>query len=86
VQSSTGPHGSLVLDVTQPDARFVVTVDDVVNVTDGTAPDDAFVLTETAVDILEALSVRLPWRQSIPDEKAWLVTELAAVFESTPSG
>jgi uncharacterized protein (TIGR03083 family) len=86
VQSSTGQHGSLVLDVTQPEARVVVTVDDVVSVTDGDGPDDAFLLTGTAVDLLEALSVRLPWRQPIPDEKAWLVTELAAVFESAPTG
>jgi uncharacterized protein (TIGR03083 family) len=86
VQSSTEQQGSLVLDVTQPDARVVVTVDDDVSVTDGVGPDDAFVLAGTAVDMLEALSVRLPWRQSIPDEKEWLVTGLAAVFESAASG
>ncbi len=76
--------GALAVDVSAPDARFVVTVDEQVRVTDGDPPSGALVLTGDAVDVLEALSVRAPWRQPIPDDDAWLVAGLAEVFESPP--
>jgi hypothetical protein len=61
-----------------------VRVGDHVSVVDGDAPEDAFVLTGDAVELLEALSARAPWPQPIPEDKAWLVTGISEVFESTP--
>jgi uncharacterized protein (TIGR03083 family) len=80
LQARAAKTGVVVVDVTRPDARFVVIVDDNVHVGDGDAPADALVLTGDAADVLEALSVRASWRQSIPDEHAWLVSGLADVF------
>lgn len=80
LQSGSDRTGTLAVDVSGPDARFVVTVDDRVTVTDGEPPPGAFVLRGDAVDVLESLSVRAPWRQPIPDDDAWLVTTLAEVF------
>jgi uncharacterized protein (TIGR03083 family) len=74
--------GVLAVDVTKPDARFVVTVDGHVRVADGHPPPGALVLTGDAVEVLESLSIRAPWRQSIPDDDAWLVAGLADVFEA----
>lgn len=84
LQSRTGRTGSLVLDVTRPDARVVVTVGEEVRVgRGGDAPDGALVLTGDAVDLVEALSVRAPWRQPIPEDRAWLLEGLSEVFETT---
>jgi uncharacterized protein (TIGR03083 family) len=80
LQAGSDRTGAFAVDVTRPDARFVVTVDDDVHVGDGETPPDALVLTGDAADVLEALSVRAPWPQAIPDEHAWLVTGLADVF------
>lgn len=85
LQSPAPPTGTLVLDVTRPEACVVVRVDDHVSVTDGDAPEGAFVLTGDAVEVLEALSVRAPWPQPIPEDKAWLVAGISEVFESTAS-
>jgi uncharacterized protein (TIGR03083 family) len=82
LQAGSDRRGSLAVDVTRPDARFVVTVDDHVHVADGDPPPGALVLTGDAVEVLEALSVRAPWHQPIPDDDAWLVNTLAEVFES----
>jgi uncharacterized protein (TIGR03083 family) len=86
LQSSTRRTGAIALDLTGPDAHVVVTVGDDVRVGEGDAPDDALALTGDAVDVLEALSVRAPWKTPIPDNKAWLLAGLADVFESTPPG
>jgi uncharacterized protein (TIGR03083 family) len=83
VQSSTRHRGSLALDVTRPDLRVIVTVDDDVSVTECDAPNGDLVLTGDAIEVLEALSVRAAWRQPLPAETAWLVTGLSEVFEST---
>lgn len=81
-QGGSDRTGTLAVDVTHPDARFVVTVDDRVHIADGDAPPSALVLTGSAVEVLESLSVRAPWRQPIPDDDAWLVATLAEVFET----
>jgi uncharacterized protein (TIGR03083 family) len=86
LQTSTARPGTIVLEVTRPAARVVVTVGDAVHVGDGDAPADALVLTGDAVDVLEALSVRAPWRQPIPAEHAWLLAGLTDVFETAPPG
>ena len=82
LQTGSDRTGTLAVDVTRPDARFVVTVDDAVHVADGEPPPEALVLTGDAVDVLESLSIRVPWRQPIPDDDAWLVDGLADVFEA----
>lgn len=83
----SGPRpGVLVLDVSEPTARIVVSIDDQVVVGEGDVPDDALVLTGEAVELLEALSVRVPLRQPVPADQAWLVTGLSEVFESVPAG
>jgi uncharacterized protein (TIGR03083 family) len=82
IQAGRDRTGILAVDVTRPDARFVVTVDDHVRVADGDPPPGALVLTGHAVEVLESLSVRAPWRQPIPDDDAWLVAGLADVFET----
>jgi uncharacterized protein (TIGR03083 family) len=84
LQSGTSKGGTLALALTAPDARVIVTVDDDVRVIDGDAPDGALVLSGSAIEVLEALSVRAPWRQPIPDDKAWLLAGLVDVFESSP--
>ena len=84
VQNGTAlAGGALALTATDPDARVVVTVGDQVTVTDGDAPAGALELTGDAVQLIETLSVRLPWRQAIPDDKAWLLAGLTDVFETT---
>jgi hypothetical protein len=82
LQAGSDRTGTLGVDVTQPGARFVVTVDEHVRVADGDPPPGALVLTGDAVEVLEALSVRAPWRQQIPDDDAWLVAGLAEAFEA----
>lgn len=78
--------GALALDLHDPDLTVLVTVaDDCVSVTTADAPAGALVLRGPALDVLEALSVRAPWRQPIPPDQAWLVAGLAEVFESTPA-
>jgi uncharacterized protein (TIGR03083 family) len=86
LQSMTGRTGALALDVTRPDARVVVVVDDDVHVSHGEVPEGALVLSGDAVELLDALSVRAPLNQSIPDDKAWLVAGLTEVFEAAPPG
>lgn len=81
LQAGSDRTGTLAVDVTEPDARFVVTVDDHVRVAEGDPPSSALVLTGDAVAVLESLSIRAPWRQPIPDADAWLVAGLADVFD-----
>jgi uncharacterized protein (TIGR03083 family) len=82
LQSGSERRGAIAVDVTRPAARFLVVVDDQVRVTAADdPPKGALVLTGDAVEVLEALSVRAPWRQQIPDDEAWLVAGLAEVFE-----
>jgi hypothetical protein len=80
-----------VLDVTRPDTHVVVIVDGHVRVVDHDAVNEdarrgALALTGDAVEVLEALSVRVPWRQAIPDDRAWLLAGLTEVFESPAPG
>jgi len=85
LQTSPARTGTIVVDVTDPDAGITVIVDGDVRVTEcspGEALRDALVLTGDAVDVLEALSVRVPWRQAIPDEHAWMLAGLTDVFET----
>lgn len=76
-------RGVLVLDVTEPCAHIVVEVDGCVRVHGGAAPDGTFALRGSAVELLEALSIRRPLDQVVPAESAWLLAGLAEVFEQT---
>jgi hypothetical protein len=79
----------IVLDVTRPDLRVVVTVDEAVHVTSGDsstpAPDSTVSMSGDAVPVLEALSVRKPWPQPCAPDKSWLVEGIATAFESAPA-
>ena len=85
LQSQPDRCGTLAVIATDPDARVVVRVDGDVFVTDADVPDAAFVLEGDAVDVLETLSVRREFAQSIPPDAAWLLAGLREVFETAPS-
>ena len=73
--------GHLEVRATDPDATFVVSAGPQVVVRDGSGPDDALVLAGSAVVLLEALSLRVPLDQPVPDADRWLVAGLAEVFD-----
>ena len=81
VNNGTALRGLLGINVTQPSVSAVVEVGDHVHVgsTADTAPD--VTLTGGAVALLEALSIRMPLEQSIPEEHRWMLTGLAEVFD-----
>jgi uncharacterized protein (TIGR03083 family) len=79
--SAPDARGTLVLEVTDPDARIVVSVDGTVHVHDGDDAGDV-VLRGRAVDVLERLSIRAPFEQDVPAEHRWLLDGLAEVFET----
>ncbi len=72
--------GGFDVSVVEPDTTFHVTVGTAVAVTDGAAGAD-FVLTGNAIDLLEALSVRAPLDQVIPDDLEWAFAGLRTVFD-----
>jgi uncharacterized protein (TIGR03083 family) len=76
-------RGSLVVDAIDPDVHLVVDVADIVTVHTGAAPDDAVLLTGRAVDLVEALSIRAPLGQPVPEASRWLLGGLAEVFDTT---
>ena len=78
--------GAVELEVTDPSARLVVEVDggDAVRVHTGPAPEGAQRLTGDAVDVVEALSQRVPLPDRSPASD-WLAAGLAEVFDQ-PAG
>jgi uncharacterized protein (TIGR03083 family) len=80
---STRP-GSIVVETTDPDVRFVVEVGAAVVVRAGDAPDGPLHLAGPAVELLEALSFRAPPACPVPDEQRWLLGGLAEVFDREP--
>lgn len=82
-QYSRGRSGVLAVAADGPPVRAVVRVGEDVSITEGDPPEGALVLMGGAVDVLEALSVRAPLRQEVPDDDAWLVAGLTDVFETT---
>jgi uncharacterized protein (TIGR03083 family) len=76
-----GVGGTAVLEVTDPDARIVVTAaGEQVRTHDADAPADARVARLGAVPALEMLS-RRDAGQPVPDTIAWLAAGLATVFD-----
>ena len=76
-------QGSLVVEAHDPDTTFVVDAGSTVVVHDGPAPDHAPRLTGAAVDLVEALSFRLPLRHDLDPGDQWLLGSLGEVFDIT---
>jgi uncharacterized protein (TIGR03083 family) len=77
-------RGTLVVAPTDdPTAAFRVTVDEHVTVEAGGGPGD-LVLTGPAVDLLEALSLRIPLEPPVPSADSWWVDGLKAQFDQAP--
>lgn len=66
-----GGTGRLVIAVTEPDLEIVVDVGERITVSDGSDGADPH-LTGDAVELLEALSLRRPFDQSIPPDFEWI--------------
>jgi uncharacterized protein (TIGR03083 family) len=75
--------GALAVEAADPDDRFVVEVGDAVVVRDGEPPSGAARLAGPAVELLEALSFRVPLPHPLADEDQWLLGGLAEVFDRT---
>jgi hypothetical protein len=85
VNDGTADRGTLALEVTEPDLSIAVEISGRVAVRDGIRGETVdLVLTGDAVGLLEALSIRRPLDQLIPNESAWMVRGLAEIFESAP--
>jgi uncharacterized protein (TIGR03083 family) len=71
---------SFVVEVTDPDDRFVVEVTDGVRIHDGDAPQGAPTIAGAAIDVVEILSVRTPPSGATCAEAAALAAALAQAF------
>lgn len=76
-------RGVLAIDASEPTTQIVVDVADVVSVREGPVPGGSAVLRGRAVDLLEMLSIRVPFDQPVRDDARWMLDGLAAVFETT---
>jgi uncharacterized protein (TIGR03083 family) len=74
-------RGSIAVEATEPDIRVVVEVGETVVVRSGDAPSDALLLSGPAVELLEALSFRVPMPCPVADDHQWLLGGLAEVFD-----
>jgi len=81
VNNGTAVRGLLGINVTQPSMYAVVEVGDRVHVCCAAAIAPDVTLIGSAVALLEALSIRMPLQQSIPEEHRWMLTGLAEVFD-----
>lgn len=81
--ASTGStrRGTLVVEASDPASRAVIEAGPTVVVHDGLVPDDTPTLRGAAVDLIEGLSFRAPLDHQLPDEHAWLIQGLDAVFD-----
>ena len=86
--ASTGStrEGAYVVEATDPELRCVVELGATVCVHDGDAPEGALRITGSAVDLLEALSYRIPLAVDVPADDAWMLGGLAEVFDRAPTG
>jgi uncharacterized protein (TIGR03083 family) len=74
-------EGAIGVAATDPDTRFVVEVGESVAVRAGEAPRDALHLTGSAVDLIEALSIRAPLPCPVDDSQRWLLAGLSRAFD-----
>ncbi len=72
---------TFVLESTEPEALIVLAVDESVQVCADAVPPGAVVIGGRAVDLVEMLSTRVPFDQTVPDDKQWLISGLADIFE-----
>jgi len=77
-------QGSIVVEATDPNVRVVVDVGEAVFVHEGDAATGALHLTGSAVELVEALTYRVPLCQPVGDEHEWLFGGLAEVFDREP--
>jgi uncharacterized protein (TIGR03083 family) len=73
--------GALAVSVTEPEEAFFVKIGEHVSVHTGTSTAD-LTLAGDAVELLEALSVRVPLTQSIPADSAWMMRGLTDIFDA----
>jgi uncharacterized protein (TIGR03083 family) len=74
-------RGRLALHATEPDADVLVDIGDRVVVTDEPADAD-LILSGTAADLVDALSIRRTMDQAIPTDLAWMLGGLSTVFDN----
>ena len=75
--------GALVVEASDPDVRIVVEAGETVTVHQGNPPADAVRLEGPAVDLVEALTFRIPLDQEVPAHDRWLLGGLAEAFDRT---
>jgi uncharacterized protein (TIGR03083 family) len=75
-------HGVLAIEATEPQVTAVIRIGDRVELHTGadTAPADLR-LTGSAVELLEALSIRTPLLQHVPAATAWMIRGLSETFD-----
>jgi hypothetical protein len=71
----------LAVEASDPAMRFVLTIDESVEVRDGRGPSDAACLRGQAVELTEALSLRSPLPPSAPPAWQRLLGGLATAFD-----
>ncbi len=84
IRNGTVRGGTLAVTVTEPTVSLVVEISDRVAVRHGSAEADLR-LSGGAVELLEALSIRAPLTQSIPEQSSWMLSGLAEVFDVEPA-
>jgi uncharacterized protein (TIGR03083 family) len=77
--------GTFGIEAVDPEVRLVVEVGGSVVVRDGEAARDRLRLVGTAVELLEALSLRAPLPHAVPEGDRWLLGSLGQVFDD-PTG
>jgi hypothetical protein len=77
---AAGRQGTYVVDAKDPDARFVVELSGTVRVHAGDAPAGTPALRGSAVDLLEAMSVRAPLDLGEVGDGAWMLGGLVRAF------
>ena len=82
VSTGTSFASTLVVEASDLGDRFVLEVTDAVAVRDEPGPDDAPRLRGSAVELIEALSIRGPLPAGTPVEWHTLLTGLATVFDT----
>ncbi|HYI61977.1 MAG TPA: maleylpyruvate isomerase family mycothiol-dependent enzyme [Acidimicrobiales bacterium] len=78
--------GTLLVEGTDPALRVVVRAGATVTVGDEEAPSDAVRLAGPSVELVEALSLRRPLPQDVPEDDRWLLDGLATVFDVVAPG
>jgi uncharacterized protein (TIGR03083 family) len=81
VMAGAATPTTLVLESTDPQALIVVGVAQTVHVDASDTGPDPVVLRGRGVDLVEMLSTRVPFDQSVAPDKQWLLCGLADVFE-----